>query len=55
VTTIAKQHTERLHTFTIGFDDLSDPYHGKANEAHYAKKYADQLGTISYHASSKWQ
>jgi len=47
VTTIAKQHTERLHTFTIGFDDLSDPYsRAKPMKRTTQKNIADQLGTI---------
>ena len=45
IATIASQHLSELSTFTIGFEDLDDPYHGKANESHYAEEYAKKLGT----------
>ncbi len=48
VTTLASQKLASLTTFTIGFDDLSDPYHGTSNEAEYAADYAKTLGTKHY-------
>ncbi len=46
VATVARKHLSTLHTFTIGFEDLSDPYHGKADESQDAEWYARKLGTI---------
>lgn len=48
VSTIASQHLTELSTFTIGFEDLDDPYHGKADESVYAEQYAKKLGTKHY-------
>ncbi|MFC1807381.1 asparagine synthase (glutamine-hydrolyzing) [Candidatus Omnitrophota bacterium] len=45
VTTIAAKNLDRLDTFTISFEDLTDPYHGTADESIYAKEYARKLGT----------
>lgn len=45
IATIASRHLQELSTFTIGFEDLDDPYHGKANESHHAEAYAKKLGT----------
>lgn len=45
VTSIASKHLSELSTFTIGFDDLDDPYHGKSDESQYAAYYAKLLGT----------
>lgn len=45
VTTLAARRLDRLDTFTIGFEDLSDPYHGHADESHLAESYAKKLGT----------
>jgi len=48
VATIASQSLSDLTTFTIGFEDVADPYHGQANEAHEAEEYAKKLGTTHY-------
>lgn len=40
VAAILQKHYGNIHTFTIGFDE------GKYNEADYAKKVAEHLGTI---------
>lgn len=48
VTTIASRHRQDLTTFTIGFEDLLDPYHGSADESGYAETYARKLGTKHY-------
>ncbi len=45
VSTIAKRKAGDLATFTIAFEDVDDPYHGKANEADAAAAYAKKLGT----------
>lgn len=45
VATVAQGRLGNLSTFTIGFEDLSDPYHGKADEAAYAAETAKRLGT----------
>jgi asparagine synthase (glutamine-hydrolysing) len=45
VATIASQHVDQLDTFTVGFEDVEDPYHGKADESLAAAEYAKQLGT----------
>jgi asparagine synthase (glutamine-hydrolysing) len=45
VATIAARALPRLTTFTIGFDDVDDPYHGRASEACDARQYAEMLGT----------
>lgn len=48
VTTLASQSLPRLSTFTVGFEDVSDPYHGRADESGYAENYAKQLG-VDHH------
>lgn len=45
VTTISSHHLKELYTFSIGFEDLDDPYHGKSDESALAQDYAQQLGT----------
>lgn len=45
VTTIAQKALGNVSTFSIGFEDVDDPYHGKADEAVAAKEYAQILGT----------
>jgi asparagine synthase (glutamine-hydrolysing) len=45
VTTLASRALPDLTTFTIGFEDVEDPYHGRANESEYAAAYAKRLGT----------
>jgi asparagine synthase (glutamine-hydrolysing) len=45
VTTLASTKLGSLSTFTIGFEDLSDPYHGKADESAQAEESARRLGT----------
>lgn len=45
IVSIAKKELETLETFCIGFDDISDPYHGKANESIYAEQFAKSIGT----------
>jgi len=48
VTSIASKHLKELSTFTIGFEDLDDPYHGKSDESQYAAHFAKKLGTRHY-------
>lgn len=45
VATIARRNLDRLDTFTIGFEDVDDPYHGRADESQDAREYAKVLGT----------
>ncbi len=45
VATIASRRLSSLTTFTIGFEDLEDPHHGKADESVYAEEYAKKLGS----------
>ena len=48
VTTIASKYMKKLTTFTIGFENRHDPYHGMADESSYAEAYAKKLGTIHH-------
>lgn len=45
VTTLAARNVGELATFTIGFEDVADPYHGHADESAHAEAYARKLGT----------
>lgn len=44
VTAVASKHMP-LTTYCIGFEDIHDPYHGKADESVDAAEYARRLGT----------
>jgi len=44
VATLVARKGIPLKTFTIGFEDISDPHHGYANEAPFAEQYAKTLG-----------
>lgn len=44
VSTLAIKKLPSLTTFTIGFEDLDDPHHGKVDESECAKKYAKTIG-----------
>ncbi len=44
VTAVAARNLNDLTTFTIGFDDIPDPYHGMADESSYAEAYSKRLG-----------
>ena len=45
VATVASQKLSSLDTFTIEFEDLDDPYHGKANESVAARETANFIGS----------
>lgn len=45
VATLASRKLDALTTFTIGFEDVSDPYHGRADESAQAEATAKWLGT----------
>lgn len=45
VATLAARRVPGLSTFTIGFEDVADPYHGLADESPYAEALAKKLGT----------
>lgn len=51
VATIARKYVNQLDTFTIGFEDIEDPYHGRADESNAASQYARKLNT-KHHAIS---
>lgn len=55
VSSIAAKHLPSLSTFTIGFDDILDPYHGTADESKEAEELARIINTKHYtiHANSK--
>jgi len=45
VATLASRALPSLSTFTIGFEDLHDPYHGRSDESPLAEATARRLGT----------
>jgi asparagine synthase (glutamine-hydrolysing) len=45
VAAIARQNLPHLHTFTIGFEDIDDPYHGRADESAAATHFAAAIGS----------
>jgi len=45
VATIAARELQTLDTFSIGFEDLADPYHGRADESAAAEATARQIGS----------
>lgn len=42
---VASKEIRDLQTFTIGFDDSEDPYHGHSDESEQAREFANKLGT----------
>ena len=45
VATIAARELSSLDTFSVGFDDLSDPYHGRSDETADAVQTARRIGS----------
>lgn len=45
VCAVAQRKLGNLSTYCIGFENLSDPYHGTADESSYAESFAKQLQT----------
>ena len=45
VATIAARELPHLDTFTVSFEDIDDPYHGKADESAAAAKTAARIGS----------
>jgi asparagine synthase (glutamine-hydrolysing) len=45
VCTVARSELEELHTFSVGFESVADPYHGYSDESALAEAYAQELGT----------
>lgn len=45
VTTLSARRLPQIDTFSIGFEDLDDPYHGKSDESTAAAELANNLGT----------
>jgi len=48
ISTIAQQELGNLTTFSIGFENIHDPYHGNADESSAAKEYSKHIGTKHY-------
>ncbi|MBS0289678.1 MAG: asparagine synthase (glutamine-hydrolyzing) [Proteobacteria bacterium] len=48
VTALSSQAQNGIHTFSIGFENLIDPYHGNSDESQQAKFLADKLGTFHH-------
>ena len=44
VTAVAASILPDLKTFTVGFEDVADPYHGSADESKNAEEFAKNLG-----------
>src|SRR5439155_2183490 len=44
VATISARQLPRLDTFSVGFEDLEDPYHGRADESQAAAETAARIG-----------
>jgi asparagine synthase (glutamine-hydrolysing) len=45
VATISAQNLPTLDTFSVGFEDLNDPYHGRADESEAAAATAARIGS----------
>lgn len=45
---LAKQKLDRLDTFTVGFEQGHDPYHGLSDESQEAEAFAMKLGTCHH-------
>jgi asparagine synthase (glutamine-hydrolysing) len=45
VATIAARELDSLDTFNVGFDDIYDPYHGRADESEAAAATANLIGS----------
>jgi len=45
VATLASRALPELTTFCIAFEDVTDPYHGHADESAYAEKLAKEIGS----------
>lgn len=45
ICTVASRTIPDLSTFTVGFEDVADPYHGRADESAQALDLARRLGT----------
>jgi asparagine synthase (glutamine-hydrolysing) len=45
VCTVARRELAELHTFSVGFESVADPYHGYSDESALAEAYAKELGT----------
>jgi len=44
VATISAKHLSTLDTFSVGFEDIDDPYHGRADESQAAADTAARIG-----------
>jgi len=48
IATVAAQNLSELTTFTVGFEDVEDPYHGHSDESPAVEDFARKLGTRHY-------
>jgi asparagine synthase (glutamine-hydrolysing) len=48
VTAVAASALPDLRTFTVGFEDVADPYHGSADESANAEAFAETLGLVHH-------
>ena len=51
VSTVSAKYLTSLDTFTISFEDIDDPYHGKADESEAAKHTAKLIGSNHHNIS----
>ena len=45
IAAVASRALPKLSTFTLGFENMADPYHGMSDESKEAEEYARYLGT----------
>ncbi len=45
VATLAARELDRLDTFSVGFEDVADPYHGRSDESEAAAQTAERIGS----------
>ena len=48
VATISAKHLPALDTFSVGFEDIDDPYHGHADESEAAAETASRIGSCHH-------
>ena len=48
VATIASRELGPIDTFSVGFEDLADPYHGRSDESADAADYAKLIGSCHH-------
>ena len=55
ITALVSQRVSDLKTFSVGFENITDPYHGNADESQLANDFSKLLGVENYkiHISDK--